>query len=214
MSRQDRPAAVSERRAYFRVDDAVRLELRPVPAEELERLDERLERNLASSFTVMSSLAAISAEMLVNMRRIEANDPDVAAYLKALDRKIEVLGRVLTADHNELAQQPAHPVNLSAGGMAALVNECYDPGQVLEIRLLLFPSFTGVLMYGDVVDCEPVDETEEGAGYSHRVRLAFTHMREQDRDLIIRHVLRCQGEELRRRSQRTDSPGENGEAAD
>lgn len=200
MSEQEKSAHPSERRAYFRVDDAIRLGLRPVSPEELDQLDERLEQNLASSFTVMSSLASISAEMVVNMRRIENSDPDVAAYLKALDRKIEVLGRALTVEDNELVEQPAHPVNLSAGGMAVLVNECYQPGQVLEIRMLLYPSFTGVLMYGDVIDCEPLDEDESASGYRYRMRLSFTHLREQDRDLIIRHVLRCQSNELRRRS--------------
>lgn len=209
MSNQDRPTVPSERRAFFRVDDAVRLALRPVSPAEVEVLEERLEQNLASSFTVMSSLAAITAEMVVNMRRIENSDPDVAAYLKALDRKIEVLGRVLTAEDNELIEQPAHPVNLSGGGMAVLVNESYQPGQVLEIRMLLFPSFTGVLMYGDVISCEPVTGADSDSGYRYRMRLAFTHLREQDRDLIIRHVLRCQSNELRRTVSH-DDPARNG----
>lgn len=205
MREQDKSAQRSERRAYFRIDDAVRLSLRPVPPEELGRLKERLEENLVNSFTVMSSLAAISGEMVVNLRRIENSDPDVAAYLKALDRKIEILGQALTATDNELMEQPAHPVNLSAGGMSVLVNERYEPGQILEIRMLLFPSFTGVFMFGDVIDCEPVTEPDRDSGYGYRMRISFTHMREQDRDLIIRHVLRCQSNQLRRRSPSADS---------
>ncbi len=196
MHSQDDKQAAKERREYFRVDDAVRLSLRPVPPDEAEDLAGLLDRNLADGFTIMSSLAAVTAEMVVSMRRIENSDPDVAAYLKALDRKIEILGRAFIASESELAEQPAHPVNLSAGGMAALVDECYETGQVVEIRMLLFPSFTGVLMYGTVVACEPV-EGDAGSGYRHRVRLAFTHLREQDRDLIIRHVLRCQSQALR-----------------
>ncbi len=203
MSERDDKALAEDRREYFRVDDAIRLSLRPVPPEEQNDLDARLQRDQASGFTVMSSLAAISAEMVVSMRRIENSDPDVAAYLKALDRKIEVLGRALIAGDTELVDQPAHPVNLSAGGMRVLVDDCYTPGQVLEIRMLLFPSFTGVLLYGDVVDCEPVPEGEE-AGFAYRMRVAFTHLREQDRDLIIRHVLRCQSQALRHRGPRHD----------
>ncbi len=209
MHRNEDKQTVNERREYFRVDDAVRLSLRPVPPEQAQNLSELLDRNLADSFTIMSSLAAVTAEMVVNMRRIENSDPDVAAYLKALDRKIEILGRAFIACESELVEQPAHPVNLSAGGMAALVNECYQPGQVVEIRMLLFPSFTGVLMYGTVVACDPVKEDDAGAGYSHRVRMAFTHMREQDRDIIIRHVLRCQSQALRGQGRRED-----GEPAD
>jgi len=209
MHRNENKQTVNERREYFRVDDAVRLSLRPVPPEQEQNLSELLDRNLHDSFTIMSSLAAVTAEMVVNMRRIENSDPDVAAYLKALDRKIEILGRAFIACESDLVEQPAHPVNLSAGGMAALINECYQPGQLVEIRMLLFPSFTGVLMYGTVVACDPVAEEHADSGYSHRVRMAFTHLREQDRDIIIRHVLRCQSQALRGRGRHED-----GESAD
>ena len=187
-----------DRREYFRVDDAVRLSITPVPEDQLSSVYERLEQNIANGFTVMSSLAAISAEMAVSMRRIENSDPDVAAYLKALDRKIEVLGRAFIAQESELIAESASPVNLSAGGMGVLANECYHSGQVLEIKMLLFPSFTGVLMYGSVVDCVPL-ETEQDPDYRYKLRVAFTHMREQDRDLLIRHVLRRQSKELRKK---------------
>ena len=188
-----------DRREYFRVNDSVRVSIRPVSEEQLDTLRQRMQQNFADGFTVMSSLIGISAEMAVSMRRIENSDPDVAAYLKALDRKIDVLGRAFISQESELLEEPAHPVNLSGGGMGILLNDCYQPGQVLEIKMLLFPSFTGVLMYGTVIDCEPIDERDRDSGYSYRMRLAFTHMREQDRDLLIRHVLRCQSNELRRK---------------
>ena len=198
MREEEQQAVQDDRREYFRVDDAVRLSITPVPEDQLSSVYQRLEQNIANGFTVMSSLAAISAEMAVSMRRIENSDPDVAAYLKALDRKIEVLGRAFIAQESELIAGSACPVNLSAGGMGMLTNECYHPGQVLEIKMLLFPSFTGILMYGSVVDCIPL-EAEQDPDYRYKLRVAFTHMREQDRDLLIRHVLRRQSKELRKK---------------
>lgn len=188
-----------DRREYFRVEDAVRLSIRKVESSDLEDLLERLEHNITGSFTLMSSLAAISAEMAVSMRRIENSEPDVAAYLKALDRKIEVLGRAFIAQDSELTEQQAHPVNLSAGGMALLVDQDYPKGSVVEIKMLLFPSFTGVLTYGTVVASGSLSAPEQEAGYTHSMRVEFTHMREADRDILIRHVLRCQSMELRKK---------------
>jgi len=186
-----------DRREYFRVNDAVRLNIRLVDQAQLDELLARLEQGITGSFTVMSSLAAISAEMAVSMRRIENSDPDVAGYLKALDRKIEVLGRAFLAEETDLVSEVAHPVNLSAGGMGMLVNEQYPVGASVEIKMLLFPSFTGVLTYGTVVACSPLAAEDREQGYSHDMRIEFTHLREQDRDILIRHVLRCQSMELR-----------------
>lgn len=198
-----------DRREYFRIDDSVRVDISPVPADQVDRLEERLEQKIGSGFTVMSSLAAISAEMAVSMRRIESSEPDVAAYLKALDRKIEVLGRAFVARDSHLVKQPARQVNLSAGGMSMLANEAYHAGQTLEIEMLLFPSLTGLVMYGKVVDSSPVEEGDAGPGYSWRIRLAFTCLREQDRDLLIRHILRCESNVLRKRGLEKQPEGDS-----
>lgn len=199
MSSEQDKSSEDDRREYFRIDDAVRLSIRKIPAEEVEERLARLEEDLSGNFTLMSSLAAISAEMAVSLRRIEHREPDVATYLKALDRKIEVLGRAFLTQESDLLSGPARTVNLSAGGASLLVNELYDEEQIVELKMLLFPSFTGVLTFGTVVDCVPFEASEEPSDYKYRMRIEFTHMREQDRDVLIRHVLRCQSSKLRRR---------------
>ena len=104
----------TERRSFFRIDDTVRLSLRRVPAEELAGRLDRLDHGLAGIFTVMSSLSAITAQMTVGLRRIEKRDPELATYLRAVDQKIEVIGRALIAQEPELSAEDAVPVNLSA----------------------------------------------------------------------------------------------------
>jgi len=198
MTRDERQSA-AERREYFRIEDNLLVAVDRVPAEELEARLRELEQGGESDFTVMSSLAGVTAQMAVYLRRIENELPDVAAYLKAVDRKLEILGRAFLTNDKILSSDHAQHVNLSAGGACLHVAEYYEPGTVVEVRMLLFPSFTGLLTYADVVGCEP-DRGEEGAaGEGFRLRVEFTHMREPDRDILIRHVLRRQGEELRAR---------------
>ena len=64
--------------------------------------------------------------------------------------------------------------------------------------MLLMPSFTGILTYGTVVECEPVEDEED---YGYCLRVGFSHMRDVDRDALIRHLLRRQAESLRKRRQ-------------
>lgn len=197
MSETTRTAAGADRRSYFRIDDTVKLSLRRVDASELEKRLDRLEHDLAGNFTVMSSLAAITAQMTVGLRRIENRDPDLAAYLRAIDQKIEVIGRAFLSQEPELSAEKALPVNLSAGGMCVGVDECFAAGDLLEIRMLLFPSFTGLMIYGEVVDCRDATDEDAAGDYDKLVRIEFSHIREQDRELLIRHLLRRQGTQLR-----------------
>lgn len=192
-------ATGKDRRNYFRIDDTVRMSLRRVPPDELQGRLDRLEHDLAGNFTVLSSLAAITAQMTAGLRRIENRDPDLAAYLRAIDQKIEVIGRAFIAAEPEMVAEVAVPVNLSAGGMCAGVEEHFEAGTDIEIRMLLFPSFTGLMIYGNVVECSPADVEHPSGRYQHVARIEFTHIREQDRELLIRHLLRRQSDQLRDR---------------
>lgn len=194
----------AERRQYFRIDDTISVSVTRIPADQVERRLASLEQTEGTDFTVMSSLSAITAQMAVHLRRIENTQPEVAAYLKAVDQKLEILGRSIVSHGSNLVSEDARQVNLSAGGICMDVGEHYAAGSIVEIRLLLFPSFTGMLTYGDVVSCEPFDADSSPADRRYHLRVEFTHMREPDRDVLIRHILRRQGDELRARRQRED----------
>lgn len=202
MSKHDKLMdGADDRRNYFRIDDTVRLSLTRVPDDQLEARVDRLDHDLAGNFTVMSSLAAITAQMTMGLRRIESRDPDLAAYLRAIDQKIEVIGRAFIAEESEVIAEHAVPVNLSAGGMCVGAHDAFAPGTHVEIRMLLFPSFTGLMIYGTVIDstAPTSQDSEDAQTFEQLVRVEFTHIREQDRELLIRHLLRRQSDQLRDR---------------
>lgn len=201
---QQAPGSADDRRQFFRIDDTIRISIRAVEPAELENRLEDLEQGVRGNLSVMSSLEAVTAKMTANLRRIETRDPDLAAYLRALDQKIEILGRAFLAQDNDLVSDEAQAVNISAGGVSLNSQTAMAVGQPVEIRMLLFPSFTGVLSYGEVVGCDPLPAGEDER-YSHRLRVEFVHLREQEREVLIRHVLRRQGDELRARRVRQDS---------
>jgi hypothetical protein len=194
MTRQD---TSENRRRFFRIDDAVRLSYRALDADEVADQVARLAEGLGGSFALMASLSAVTHRMSVSLRRIEQRSGDVAAYLRALDQKIETVARALLLQDPSLPAMSEAPVNLSAGGLAIVTGECLPVGTPLEIRLLLLPTLAGILAFGAVVEC-----TEPPAGEGHPpgsrlMRVDFTHIRDEDRDLLIGHMLRRQGERLR-----------------
>ena len=202
------PDSARDRRRFFRIDDAVRFAYRPLTAAELAAGVARLNEGMGGAYALMASLAAISQRMSVTLRRIEHHDAEVANYLKALDQKIETVARTLLVQGSDLAAKSAEPVNLSAGGLAIPVRDGLDPGTPVEIRLLLLPSLAGILAYGAVVECGAPSEQSGFPVGSLVLRIDFTHIRDADRDLLIRHMLRRQGEHLRRQR---DAAGEDGD---
>jgi hypothetical protein len=191
----------SERRSFFRVDDSVSLSFQLITKQEMEDKIEREDLEPEGSFTVMSNIASINQNMAGIMHRIEGGEPDIAAYLKAINSKIDIIGKALLAKESDLVEHPAQPVNLSASGMAFYAPEPVTKGSILELRLLLMPSFTGIVTFGEVVGCDSVQDSD---GYSNLIRLNYINMVEKDRDLLIRHVIKRQGEFLKKRREQRE----------
>jgi hypothetical protein len=189
------------RRRFFRIDDAVRLSYRVLEPAELPGRVARLSEGLGGSFALMASLSAITHRLSVSLRRIEQHNGDVAAYLRALDQKIETVARALLLQDAELPAMSEEPVNLSAGGLAIFAPQCLPVGTPLEIRLLLLPAMAGILAFGAVVECSDVPLQGDRPRGGPLMRVDFTHIRDEDRDLLIKHMLRRQGERLRRARQ-------------
>lgn len=196
MTNEMQDKTIDERREFFRIDDSIQVSYRIIePGEQPANLDDQHLQN--DRFTVMTRLQTISQRLSAPLHRIEQRDPDVAEYLRALDDKINLLGQSYLAESSELLGQPSLSVNLSAGGVAMDVAEPLALGDRVEIKLLLLPAYTGVVAYGEVVGVE--GSTEGNAAYPHHVRINFTLIRESDREALIRHIMRRQGEMLRQR---------------
>jgi c-di-GMP-binding flagellar brake protein YcgR len=193
----------NERRAYFRIEDSLNLSYHEIPADVLQQRLQQLEQGVDTNFTVLSSLASISQQMGGLLHKIQVDSPDIARYLKALDQKIELLGRTLLATESNLVEEHAYPVNLSASGMAFKSKDAVAAGSILELKLLLYPSLAGILAYAEVVDCVALEEADPG--FSYCIRVNFSHLRETDRDLLIRHVVQRQTDQLRKAREERES---------
>jgi len=195
MSRETLPKPRDERREYFRIDDSILVSWRLIGAPEKRQGDAGLEELAEGSFTIITRLQAVSRHLSVSLHRIEQRDPDIADYLKALDEKITLVAQNFLADEVGMTGQVAKSVNLSAGGLALDSRESLAVGDQVEIKLLLLPSYTGVVALGEVIRVAQDTETPD---HPYRLHINFTHIRDSDRDALIGHILRRQGEMLRR----------------
>lgn len=186
--------ANSERREYFRIDDSLHLTYRVVSDQDMPELKQRLLEGGSENFSIMADLSAINQKMSACMRRIELKQPDVASYLRALDKKVEILGRNFFSREAELSTLPARAVNLSGNGFSIRCRELHQVGENLEIKILLEPSYSGVVLYGIVVSCDRDDEDDV---FPYSMRIHFTVIRASDQDALIRHVLARQSKQLR-----------------
>lgn len=183
----------SDRRSYFRIDDNVFLSYRQITEEELAEVLNSMERSLEDSFTLAANFSALSRKTKLLSRQVRRESPILADYVDALECKIDILARMLLLRDMGIDEKNVQEVNLSAGGMEFPTDEFMPIGSLLELRFMIFPSRTGILAGARVIRCNPSSNPKS----SHTVATEFVHLRESDRQLILKHMLNRQSVQLR-----------------
>lgn len=193
-----------DRRRYFRINDTLGVAYRILSAEEIQQSDSLSERPVDAR----NIIAGFDNQIDQLLLQLRPKDPVVAELVEILNQKINSILDQLNLE-SDLVQRIAHKVqevNISACGMAFVVEEDLPPGAVLSLDLLLLPANLHVFTRGIVIDSTAV---ESGEGF--HARLEFSGMESQDQEVLIQHIVQRQSHLIRALRDPQEAEGE-GEA--
>lgn len=184
----------ADRRRFFRIDDRLRLAVRRVPGVDAgagKGHDLRADEFLAG---IDRGIAAIIAAA-------RAQAPAVGELAQLLNRKLDYVIERLGQLEAPRAGLPLaeHEVSISACGIGLQSAERYEAGEKLQVELMLPPEDTRLCVPACVVRCR--DATP---GY-HLLHLDFAGMDHDDQELLIRFILRRQGQFLQELREQRDA---------
>lgn len=163
----------AERRQHLRVMDAIGLEI----------LHESGDK-LAASTHVSRATKAHNRYDLDGYSVVQRDFPAIVEYIDLLEEQI----RQLQLDGRSVTDSPTHTVILSAGGVAFADDQLFQPGDILSLRLTLFPQRKRIECDGAIVSIGDITELARDTQHSYRV--TFTSIAEQDVQAIDQHVHR------------------------
>lgn len=184
-----------ERREYFRIEDEIALDYRLVNEGEVDQLVERMRSRLVDRFTAASSFAATSRQMAHVIHKVQTESPELARCLQALDNKLNMIAQLFVSEEMEINDQPSREVTLSAGGLDFRAQHEVKVNSLLELRMVLFPSLVGILTISRVVHCDRMQDNN--TQFPWRIAVEYEHLRETDRELLVRHIMAKETEQLR-----------------
>jgi c-di-GMP-binding flagellar brake protein YcgR len=176
-----------ERRQYFRINDTLGFSYRLIGDSKKED-------------TFWSSLAAMDEQINQLLGALANTQPQLTKLLGLMNQKLERIASQLMLD-GELMQKMASrvgEVNISACGMGFSHPQTVAPRSQIALKLHLLPSETKVAAEGRVVDCAL---QAEGLYYW---RIKFTRMAEAERDLLIRHLIERQRQQIKESKSQND----------
>lgn len=183
-----------DRRRFFRINDEVDLYYRKIAQQEACEAS-HIDENVLTGDALPQIMEAVEQEMNGILKRIETAQPEVAQYLKLLDYKIDMLAECLLHQNDLVREKNSYHVNLSASGLAFGSEQVLDEGDFLELKILLPASRALVTTCCRVIQCRQNPSHE--SRYPYVVSVDYMNMKEEDRELLIKHVIKRQLAQLR-----------------
>lgn len=192
-------AIVEDRRRYFRIEDQVNLFYKVVDEQKMLSATQQSSDMLAGC-SLISALDSLDQEAKQIMIRIEKHQPDIAEYLKIVDTKIGLIANEMMRNDQDLTESNLCKTNISASGIAFETKESLSEGQFLQLKLLLTSCFAVIVLYGKVIYCKQNPDAE--ADMPFLVGIDFVNINQQDREILVKHVVKRQMQQLREQKER------------
>ncbi|WP_165854981.1 PilZ domain-containing protein [Marinobacter sp. JSM 1782161] len=198
------PNASDDRREYYRIQDHIGLEVRPLEPDPPEDTTRPFDPDHLAA--LHSELRRVDQDVRNQLASLAEKDRLLANLLKSLNTKVDTLARIMAFEQNPLQPQQWRDVTLSEGGIAfPLADAAFSPGDAIAVRMTLPPELYRPVAVAEVVS---IREDPEGAPWAHA---DFRQIDDADRQQIARHVMRWQVRQRKReRVDIADDPAHTG----
>jgi len=176
---------MDDRRSFFRVDDEVSFDYKPVDTHTVEDNQADSLFTDTPSIGLFAEFRAIDSESSQLLHSIGEKDRQISDYLSAINRKVELLAQqVVNLQHGKPKIHVAQ-INLSEGGIAFNSDKALYKGSFLAMRLVFVPSYVAVAMFAKVIRCE-------GNKNGHQVAAKFHKITEAQRQIVSKQIMQAQ----------------------
>ncbi len=181
----------TERRGFFRINDEIALSYRLLSTGKDATVDYAAPLASGQSMhSLANELEKLREVSRVHFRQVEKESPEIARYFTLLEKKIDLISHHVLTASNELFTKNTQPVSISGSGLAFTVDEKLNIGDLIELKFILKPSLVNIVTNSTVVSCQ----NEAG---QFRVAVEYERLSDEERDLLIRHVVRKQMNDIR-----------------
>ena len=174
-----------DRRQFYRISDRALIDIKIV--NDLG-VDAESQFDLSPTFSILREFHQLDIESRHLLRQISDNDKSLGLYLKTLNSKLDSLARGVALNNEPMDEARLIDINISEGGFSATFQKPIPANTPIATKLILLPSFTGLILKGEVISCE--QECDE-----YNIHIKFYNLDSFNQQLIARHVIRKQSRE-------------------
>lgn len=176
---------------YFQIEHIIRVNLEPINDSDLPSSDSDIDKLIPPLFKLANEVNILEQTALRPLRQLGDVAEDLAQYLKLQSRKIDlILSHILANENQQDDQLETH--SFGGSGFILLTEDEFQANTFYRCKLFLEEEAAAVFCYAQVVDSEAVQA-------HFRTRFVFSHIRDEDQELMVRASLHAQAKVLKKK---------------
>lgn len=181
--------------AFYLIAHPIKANVLPCTPEQTAFTMAVFEESMPYAFKIAGEMAQIQSQTLKPLRNLGEKLDDLVDYLQFQAKKIDLMMSYILQQQDQVEHQ-ASAIKFGGGGVVIAHDTTPESalpaiGQSSVIKLFLDTESAAIYCFGEVIDITPVDE-------GHHVSYVYTHIREQDQELLVRASLHLQTTALRK----------------
>lgn len=193
--------ALEQYKEYYSIPDVVPMNVLPIPEQQTIPNWDAFEQEIPDVFRLASELHTTDSAAIVALRHLGDIAEMIVQVLQQQNAKLNLLlGYVLRNEDNPEFRQ--HSIEFGGGGVRYIDNETLlKVGQQTQLKLFLHKaahnSTAAIYSYAEVAN---IETTPQGQA----ITLAFSRIRDDDREIMVRASLHAQSRLLKKRAEERD----------
>lgn len=175
--------------SFFLIKHPTKVNVSVVDGKQAMQTMQEFESNMPYAFKIASELSEIESQALKPLRSMGEKLDELVNYLQLQARKIDLMMSYILIQQDD-ENSRAEAVKFGGGGIIVGHSSAIDIGTTAEVKIFLEQEAAAIYCLAEVINVEAVDDL-------YHVSYVYTHIREQDQELLVRASLHLQTHQLR-----------------
>ena len=183
--------------AFYLIAHPIKANVLPCKPEQANYSLQDFEESMPYAFKIAGEMSEIQSQTLKPLRKLGDRLEDLVDYLQFQARKIDLMMSYILQQQDQVEHQ-ATAIKFGGGGVVIeFVESSHDiptVGQAQIIKLFLETESAAIYSFAEVIEVNKSGES------TYEVSYIYTHIREQDQELLVRASLHLQTSALRKQN--------------
>ena len=176
--------------SFFLIEHPITINIVPI-SPDIPKIDMKdFQKNMPYAFRIGAEMSEIESQALRPFRNMGEKFEELIDYLQLQARKMDLMMSYILQQQDE-PEYRTTTQKFGGGGLSVYSADSVNIGDCVEVKLFLEDEAAAVFTYAEAINCEKIED-------SYLVDYYFTHIREQDQELLVRASLHLQTKQLRK----------------